>query len=164
MCRVRLRFVLFDFVPEEDWDSHRNRCKKDQDDKHCRASLNFLSDYLVVLTYILFFLPVDVIQDKFNRFPRRVAAVHINRQWNQIVTLAQGKNIPLSDIAVEIACTDFPLGIHAFDYHELLEGRRRGFAPCHGRQRDPASACDGSELDGRSVHASEKNSVHRSLE
>jgi len=48
--------------------------------------------------------------------------VHINRQWNQIVALAQTKNIPLSDVAVEITCTNFPPEINVFDYHELLEG------------------------------------------
>jgi len=114
-------FVLYcsTSCQREDWRSHRNACKTVQCNDYCRA-YHAGGSWSVPLT--MFPFPVDIIRDEFNRFPRRVATVHINRQWNQIVALAQTKNIPLSDVAVEITCTNFPPEINVFDYHELLEG------------------------------------------
>lgn len=65
-------------------------------------------------------LPVDVLQDDCNRMPRKLATLHINRHWDQIVALAEKNDIPLCDVAVRIICTKFPFEIHVFDYHEFL--------------------------------------------
>lgn len=66
-------------------------------------------------------LPGDILLDPFHRLPRRIAALHTNRYWENIVRTSKENGIPLKDVAVRISCKEFPFQIQVFDWHELLE-------------------------------------------
>ncbi|KLO06866.1 hypothetical protein SCHPADRAFT_1002069 [Schizopora paradoxa] len=85
---------------KEDWKSHKVSCKKM--DPYCR----------------------NVVQDKYRRFPRRIALLHIQRRWDQIVSIARRKNIRLCDMAVRVSFNVFPFKIEVLDYHDFLDGTK----------------------------------------
>lgn len=98
---------------KEDWNSHKPGCKKM--DEYCCAFENLID--AAPLTK----LSVDVIQDFCSRLPRRITTLQINRHWDQILSLARRKSIPLCDMAVRVTYINVPFKIEVFNYHEIFD-------------------------------------------